>query len=459
MTHRRASMCLAVAASLAVVLSACGAGETSGIVSGPTSSTPPTASEPPGGWIGGEPRWQDVDREGESTAAASGDGAGAPIAVESAAEDRAGGDIVASTPPRSQALNAGSVDDNERFADYLAYRERATALGIPARPFDPSGRIVAQVVGADGLPIDGVTVTVTAAGADAPTAVLRTDARGSARFFPALAGAASDAYSVRAGDVEQVAAPGETVRLDLATSGEVGEGIAVDVMFVLDATGSMGDEIGQLRSTMIDVAERLGSLDVRPDIRFAMTVYRDEGDTFVTLTYDFTGDVDAFVAALAAVTAEGGGDTPEALDEALAAALGEPAWRDPATTVQLAFLVADAAPHVERQLERPYTASIADAAARGITMHAIAASSTDDAAEFVFREIALGTGGKFVFLTYGADGAALGSSTDIDALDYEELPLGDLVVRLVTEALAGLTGGDVTPPPTSTVPPTNPPGQ
>ena len=69
-------------------------------------------------------------------------------------------------------------------------------------------------------------------------------------------------------------------------------------------------------------------------------------------------------------------------------------------------------------------------------------------------QIAQHTGGRFVFLSYGVGGAALGPSTDIDSVDYEELPLEDLLVRLVTEQLAELTGGDVRPAPPSTPIPT-----
>lgn len=180
----------------------------------------------------------------------------------------------------------------------------------------------------------------------------------------------------------------------------------------------------------------------------------------MTATYDFTDDVAAFQAALDDVRADGGGDTPEAVDEAFAAALAEPGWRDATSTVQLVFLVGDAAPQVGRQVQQPYTASIQEAAARGITVHVVAASQTDDPAELAFRQIAQGTGGRFVFLTYGAAGAATGPSTDIAATDYEELSLDQLVVRLVGEELAALTGEPfVAPDPVSTVPSTDPPGQ
>ena len=91
----------------------------------------------------------------------------------------------------------------------------------------------------------------------------------------------------------------------------------------------MGDEIDRLKTSIDSVAARVAALEGSPDVRLAMTVYRDEGDAFVTRTYDFTSDVEAFRAALAEVVADGGGDYPEALDEAFAEAVDAPSWRDP----------------------------------------------------------------------------------------------------------------------------------
>ncbi len=119
------------------------------------------------------------------------------------------------------------------------------------------------------------------------------------------------------------------------------------------------------------------------------------------------------------------------------------------------FLVGDAAPHVERQLDQPYPATIKLAQSRGITVHAIAASSTDDTAEHAFRAIAEGTGGRFVFLAYGAGGAAVGEHTDIAPTDYEQMSLDALVVRLVGESLARLTGTPIVTPVTTSIPQPN----
>src|SRR5690606_835509 len=129
----------------------------------------------------------------------------------------------------------------------------------------------------------------------------------------------------------------------------------LDVLFLLDATGSMGDEIAQLKTNTDAIATQADALDSNPDVRFAVTVYRDTEDDFVTATYDFTSDVAEFHAALNDIVAGGGGDYPEALDEGLADALAEPAWRDPAGTTQLIFLVADAPPQVTRDVQTPYT--------------------------------------------------------------------------------------------------------
>jgi hypothetical protein len=181
-----------------------------------------------------------------------------------------------------------------------------------------------------------------------------------------------------------------------------------------------------------------------------MTLYRDSADSFLSSTFDFTGDVSSFRAALSKVIADGGDDYPEALEEGLAEALSAPSWRDPSTTVQLVFLVADAPPHIDRQVDTTYPDSIASAARRGLKIFSVASSESDDQAEAVFRQLSQATGGRFVFLTYGAGGAATGANTDIGRTDYEELALDDLVVRLVTEELATLTGTVLTGPSTTT---------
>ncbi len=502
MTHRTARIS-AFAALLSLTLAACGDGSgtetvvedgpstvasTPGSVGVTTGGTTGSTDEPAsGGWVDGEPDWDGSVSGGRGEA----DGEvmyEAPAATEAAAEV-APGPVVASSSDDAEsnsvaALRAGNVDDNADLDGFLAYLQRIRELGIPTRAFDPTGRIVLTVTGANGLPVAGEIVNVTPAvvagggdgtdqvpaseapateppASDAPVLELRTTSDGQLVFLPAESfdGTIASSYMFSVGSSAVVVAPGTTGALQLPQDGGRAAGMAVDVLFLLDVTGSMGDEIAQLKATISEVAGELAALPQTPDVRFGMTLFRDEGDLFVTATFDFTGDVGAFQDALDDVIADGGGDTPEAVDEAFAAALSDPSWRDPASTVQLVFLVGDAAPQVGRQVQTPYTASITEAATRGITVHAVAASNTDDSAEVAFRQIAQGTGGRFVFLTYGAGGTATGSSTDIASTDYEELSLDDLVVRLVGEELAALTGTPFVAPAPDPVPSTDPPGQ
>ena len=380
----------------------------------------------------------------EESEAASADAAPAEEAMAADAADSASeaaerdSEAAYESELQQTTLTGGSIDDNERFADYLAYRDDFRGLGIPVRDLDPSGRIVVAVTGEGGYPAPGAEVMVAG---EAPEVSLRTTADGTVRFHPEAYGAGPGPFTVTAGGVSTEAARGERVSIETALPTAARGTVALDILFLLDATGSMDDEIHQLKITIDEVAQRIHRLPGDVDVRLGMTLYRDELDSFLTSTFDLTSDVEAFAEALSAVVADGGDDYPEALDEALADALSQPSWRSAAETVQLVFLVADAPPQVLRQVPVPYTESMLEAAGRGIKIFPVSSSGTDDQAEFVFRQLAQFTGARYVFLTYGAGGRATGSSSDIDQRDYEELSLDDLIVRLVAEELAALTNG------------------
>ncbi|MEM9038321.1 MAG: VWA domain-containing protein [Actinomycetota bacterium] len=493
--RRRARSVGGTIAAVAVVLAACGSDESAA----PGGESPPDSGSPadPGnpsdpetspsttvfvgdGWIGGEPDWGgggvrgSTDELGMEMDASAGDEVLVADASGGRRADGASVDLSGPVPepipgPIDESpLRAGSVDDNVDVDDFLAYLDRVGSLGIEGRPIDLTGRIVVEVVDGDGAPVPGISIvpsfTPSSATEATPMREIRTTADGTVRYFPGLDGLdgpdgvepdTSITFSIEGSDENVTALPGDTVTLVVESSADVASPVPLDVLFLLDATGSMADEIDRLKDTIDQVADQVNALDPRPDVRFAMTLYRDEGDAFVTSTHDFTGDVEAFRSALSDAVADGGGDYPEALDEGLAEALSAPAWREPSEAVQLVFVVADAPPQVSRQVDVPYTSSMREAVSRGIKVLPVASSESDDQAELVFRQLAVATGAPFVFLSYGAGGAATGPSSDIDSTDYEELPLDQLVVRLIAEELSDLAGGDggpVTPP--TTAPPT-----
>ena len=261
----------------------------------------PTTIAPGAGWIGGEPDWDMAAESGgyapdmavpemsvdkaSGTVAASGASETADTTASAGDAPVAGG-VVA---PNDDPLRAGSVDDNADFTAFLDYLGRIRGLGVQTREFDPTGRIIVTVTGTSGLPVAGAEVAVSAAGL--PVATVRTTADGTARFLPMLyGGAAAQSYDFAVGGSSGSAAPGGVVALMADAAGGAQAPVAVDVLFLLDATGSMGDEIDRLKTTIDAVAERIAALDVQPDVRFGMTLYRDLADPFVTKTFDFTGD-------------------------------------------------------------------------------------------------------------------------------------------------------------------------
>jgi hypothetical protein len=172
-------------------------------------------------------------------------------------------------------------------------------------------------------------------------------------------------------------------------------------------------------------------------VRYGMVTYRDRGDAFVTKTFDFTPEVQDFSGSLSTVSADGGGDTPESLNEALHQAVNGVEWRG-GETVQLIFLVADAPPHLDYPQDYDYAVEMDNAARRGIKIFPIASSGLDDQGEYIYRQLAQYTQGRFIFLTYAGptNSGAPGDVTTHHVDDYSVENLDDLLVRLVEEELA-----------------------
>ncbi len=447
----RTRVALSLVAAAAVLTACAGPSSSNGSAfppMAPTTTTTAAVPKDPGGrWLGGDAdRVWDAGGGGAGGSVAEGyasDGAalaataapapasGKPAASRSEALPYGPGDVIAPPDRQGPGLRAGSVDDNAAFGDYLKYRDEFRRLGLKVRDIDVSIRHVVTVVDEAGQPLLGATVSQ-------GDQEVRTGPDGRALLFGDIGGVA-----VRWGDTSTTVdfAPdsGREHRVTLPVRRPEGGG-RLDVLFLIDTTGSMGDEIDRLKDSVRSVSERISAFPANPDLRLGMTVYRDRGDLFVARTFDFTSSVDVFKAALAEVRADGGGDTPEDLNAGLHQAVTEPSWRGD-DTVKLIFLVADAPPHLDYQDGPDYADDVRAAARRGIKIMPIASSGLDDQGEYVFRQLAQITMARFTFLTYGADGVSPGDRTEHHVSDYAVLALDDLVVRLVSDELRPLSGG------------------
>ncbi len=452
MNHKRIPFLFLIFLTFVIVLTACG-GETVK----ETDSTTTETGEDSGGGIdaatgseraGSEPPSAPSGGVKVAATRASADTAVAEVIVEGeSAEPAFSGDAemrAASGEPALQpnsALNAGEVDDNAQWDDYLLYlRDYSGASVIRV---DVGERHQIFVRDSQGNPILSARLAVQVNGQTIAT--LRTHSDGRAYFFPRAYDVPADEYQVTVtvnGRDQTLTIPADTLQREWEITHPGGDQIPaatqLDILFLIDATGSMADEINQLKENIQAISAKIDALPSQPDVRFGMVAYRDQGDAFVTNVFDFTPQVNEFAADLNNVFADGGGDYPEDLNEALFQAIHTPEWRVD-NTVSLIFLVADAPPHLDYGQQNHYAVEMLNAAARGIKIYPIASSGLDGQGEYIFRQLAQVTGGRFIFLTYGAGGPGTsGTETDLNVEDYTVSALDQLVVKIVEEEMAYL---------------------
>lgn len=206
----------------------------------------------------------------------------------------------------------------------------------------------------------------------------------------------------------------------------------LDVAFVIDTTGSMGDEIRYLQAEFVALSSSIAERYPNAAQRWSLVVYRDIEDDYVVRAFDFSDDLAAFQKQLGAQFAGGGGDFPEAPERALAQA-AELDWRADETTARLAFWVADAPHHAENADEM---ADAVDALfERGVHVYPVASSGVDDLTELSMRSVAQLTGGRYLFLT---DDSGVGNSHMEPTLPcYFVTKLDDAILRMVDIELTG----------------------
>ena len=335
------------------------------------------------------------------------------------------------------SLSAGKLNDNELWEEYLDYREQYSGPAI--HEVDISERYIITVSDQNGDPIHNAAVRVSVD----ETLIFegRTYASGQTLFFP-LASAASEGaeafglYVEKGGIRFRAEFPRDSEQewnVTLDTERSSSKGVPLDILFLLDATGSMADEIDQIKATLLSISSRITDLPSQPDLRFGMVAYRDRGDEFVTRVFDFDHDVRRFQDTIRNVVADEGGDEPESLNEAYHNAVQQPEWRL-GEAIRLIFLVADAPPHLDYANDYSYAEVMAQAHGRGIKTFSIATSGLNEQGEYIFRQIAQHTMGQFVFLVYGPEG-----STSFSVGEYTVENLDDLVVALVGEELSFLS--------------------
>jgi Mg-chelatase subunit ChlD len=184
----------------------------------------------------------------------------------------------------------------------------------------------------------------------------------------------------------------------------------VEVVFVLDTTGSMGGLIETAKEKIWSIASTLAQAHQVPEISMGLVAYRDHGDAYVTRVIDLDRDLDSMYAKLMDFAADGGGDGPEAVNEALEAAVERVSWSQDPGTYKVVFLVGDAPPHMDYNAAK-YPEVVAAARARGIVVNTIQCGGMSETVAPWQRIAALGHGRYF---TVEQAGGAVAIATPFD---------------------------------------------
>lgn len=204
----------------------------------------------------------------------------------------------------------------------------------------------------------------------------------------------------------------------------------VDVFFIMDATGSMGDELRYMNAELQDVIARSSSAVAGTIIRTGALVYRDHHDEYLNRLSILTEDMAITQAFLNKQQAGGGGDYEEAVPEALMAAVNVAEWSTHARA-RIAFLILDAPCHKDSATIALLHRQALAAAAQGIRLVPVVCSGLRESGELLMRELALLTNGTSFFLTddSGIGGTHLKPTTDSLKVEH----LNDMLVRTIIE--------------------------
>jgi len=185
----------------------------------------------------------------------------------------------------------------------------------------------------------------------------------------------------------------------------------IELVFALDTTGSMSGLINAAKEKIWSIATNMAQADQAPEIRIGLVAFRDRGDEYVTRVVDLSSDLDSVYAQLMDLVADGGGDGPESVNQALHEAVHNISWSQDKDAYQVIFLVGDAPPHMDYQDDVKYPVSIQAAINKGILVNTIQCGADPNTKTQWKAMASLGQG---TFFNVAQNGNAVAMSTPFD---------------------------------------------
>ena len=345
------------------------------------------------------------------------------------------GKLMTNTPDGQNEQGDQSDPDNQQRVNYREFTNQWK--------FNTSQRVAVRVTDGSGNGIPGISVHLLQAGKT--LWMSRTDVFGRADCWGGMFDGNDNAngLTISLDGTEMPGAPeitawGDEVKLNEYTPTNYTQTASqydADILFIVDATGSMGDEIEYLKADLVDIINKAQNQNLQVKLRTGALFYRDEGDDYLTRVSQFTDDLNDTKKFISKQSAGGGGDYPEAVHTALEHSIQKLSWNNGART-KLAFMLLDAPAHIDQQgVIESLHKSVEYYAAQGIKLIPVASSGVDKSTEFMLRLFSITTGGTYVFLT--DDSGIGGEHLEATVGEYKVEILGDLMVRLITKYIAG----------------------
>ena len=185
----------------------------------------------------------------------------------------------------------------------------------------------------------------------------------------------------------------------------------IEVCFVLDTTGSMGGLIAGAKDKIWSMANEIISAKPTPEVRIGLIAYRDKTDAYTTKVYPLSNDIDDIYAKLMAFKAQGGGDTPESVNQALNEGVTKMKWSKSKKVLKIIFLVGDAPPHMDYKQDVKYLDSCKLAMKKDLIINTIQCGNMA-ATTPIWQEIARSAEGKFARILQGGGVMAIATPFD-----------------------------------------------
>lgn len=340
-------------------------------------------------------------------------------------------------PVQAGTITAGEWND---LANWSFWQRLFASWQYIVQPWQiqPAERVVVEVLNEQNLALPNIVISLKDSLGIVTLAQARSDNSGMVFLFPTMLGvptrigsvntvrivAEVNGQSIDVGMAEVNSAQPTRIKLPIART----VSRTLDVMFVVDATGSMGDEIQYLKVELQDVLRRAQQQSGMTQLRMASVFYRDYGDDYVVRPFPFTTDINSLVNFIGRQDASGGGDFPEAVDEALVEAVTKQQWSGSAVN-RLLFLILDAPPRLNSSVVERLQRVMRQAAVQGIRIIPITASGINRETEALMRSLAIGTGGTYIFIT---DNSGVGNDhLEATVGRYDVEFLNNLILRLL----------------------------